>query len=195
MTFDPIAALWPDAVVVVIVPGEHEYEVPPLPASRWIEAVLNPDGLAIFPGLIAGSEEFGRAFRAVLRGLISPDQVAKAARDALGAAAGRNWWEADRLIRGSATAEAWPVVHGELVLRGVDLDHVSVAAFCNAVYAMCVGKMTKDDERSKFDWELTKPPAGVAAEEIAGQFDMADDFMAALTEDRAKFGGDLALPG
>jgi hypothetical protein len=195
MPFDPIASLWPAAIGVVVAPGELEFEIPELPASVWIEAVLNPDGLAIFPGLVRDPDEFSRAFRAVLRGRITPDQVAKAARDSLAAAAGRNWWEADRLIRGCATESSWPVVHGELTLHGVDLGQISIAAFCDAVYAMCVGKMHKEDDRSKFDWELTRPPAGIDPEEIAASFDMADDFMSALAEDRAKFGGDLALPG
>lgn len=195
MPFDPVAAIWPAGVLVVVAPGELEFDIPELPASRWIEAVLNPDGLAIFPGLLKDPGQFARAFRSILRGDITGEQVAKAARDALGAAAGRNWWEADRLIRGSATAEAWPVVHGQLTLRGVQLDEVSIGAFCNAVYALCIQKMAKEDERAKFDWELTRPPAGVDPEEIADQFDMADDFAAMLAEDRAKFGGDVALPG
>jgi hypothetical protein len=195
MGFDPIASLWPAPVVLVVEPGVYQFEIPELPASKWIEAVLDPDGFAIFPNLLDEPEEFALAFRAVLRGRITPEQVAKAARDALGAATGRNWWEADRLIRGSAAEAAWPIVHGELTLHGVDLDRVSIGAYCNAVHSLCLSKVHKEEERAKFDWELTRPPAGVDPEEIAGAFDMADDFAAMLAEDRAKFSGDLALGG
>jgi hypothetical protein len=181
---DALASLRPSPIQVEA--GGWRYTIPALPASTWIEAVLDTDGAAIFPGLLE-REAYREAMADYFAGRLSGEEITEAGRACLEAAAGRSWWVADRLIRGAADKDAWPIVYGELVGR-VDLDKVSVAAFCDAVYALAVGRLTEEKARAQFDFELTNPPAGVSIEEIYDQAEAAADFMAAL-------GQDATLPG
>ena len=52
----------------------------------------------------------------------------------------------------------WPMVHGEAILRGVDLLALPLDAFCDAVYAWAVRDATVE-QRRRFDQALTEPPA------------------------------------
>lgn len=191
MKSDPIVSLRLRAVEVTL--GDWTYTIPARPAVDWIEAVLDADGLAIFPGLM---DDGGEALQDVIIGLagatIAAEEVAEVCRDALGAAAGRSWWVADRLIRSAMHPDVATVVHGRLKLSGVDLETSSLGAFCDAVYALLVENMSEEGQRERLDFQLESPPPGVDLEQAlegAGA-----DFMAALNADRLVHGGDV-LPG
>jgi hypothetical protein len=183
---DPVASIRPCAVEVEC--HGWSYVVPALPAAAWIEAILDEDGAAIFPGLLE-PEAYSLVMADLFAGEIEGEEIRSAARATLEAAAGREWWVADRLVRGTGDRDAWAIVHGELVLQGVDLDAISIGAFCDAVYAMVVGRLTDESARAKFDMDLNVPPTDVPIEEIYDEQQAAADFMSALGQDASMFGG------
>lgn len=186
---NPVVSLRPRAVEVAL--GDWVYTIPARPAVDWVEAVLDPDGLAIFPGLTEGDD--GEAYEDVItglaRGTMTGQEIAEAARDAVGAAAGRPWWVADRLIRSAMHPDVSAVVHGRLALAGIDLERVSLGAFCDAVYALCIENMGEEAQRREFESDLNRPPAGVDVEELADG--AGDDFMALLTSERSAYSEDI----
>jgi len=138
--------------------GGETFEVPALPAADWFVAILSEDTpLPLIPGLMSrGAEE--RITDMLLTGELDVQDVVTRSRELLAAAAGRSWWEADRLIRSSAAS--WHIIGGELTRLGVDLSRVSLAAALNAIYVVCVRTMD-EKERNKFDIDLRLPPIGV----------------------------------
>ncbi len=143
--------------------------VPARPAADWFLAILDEDTpLPLIPGMMGvGAEE--RITDLLLDEKTTVEEIAVRSRELLTAAAGRPWWEADRLIRSSG--EAWHIIGGELTRLGVDLDKVSLAAALNAIYVICVRTMD-EKERNKFDIDLRLPPIGtpgVTTEEMYDQ--------------------------
>jgi hypothetical protein len=138
--------------------GGETFEVPALPAVAWFVAILSEDTpLPLIPGLMGDTAE-ERITEMLLSGEVEPQEIITRTRELLTAAAGRPWWEADRLIRSSA--ESWQIIGGELTRLGVDLNRVSLAAALNAIYVVCVRTMD-EKERNKFDIDLRLPPIGV----------------------------------
>lgn len=153
---DALAALRIWAIDVDL--GGSTFAVPPRPAVDWFLAILDEETpLPLIPGLMdADAEE--RVADLLLDGKVTAEDIAKRSRELLTAAAGRPWWEADRLIRSSG--ESWHIIGGELTRLGVDLGKVSLAAALNAIYVICVRTMD-EKERNKFDIDLRLPPIGV----------------------------------
>jgi hypothetical protein len=138
--------------------GGQTFRIPALPAVDWFVAILDEETpLPLIPGLMAGDAE-ERIIDLLMDGAIEVKDITTRSREVLTAAAGRPWWEADRLIRSSAGS--WQVIGGELTRLGVDLSAVSLAAALNAIYVVCVRTMD-EKERTKFDIDLRMPPIGV----------------------------------
>ncbi len=151
-----IAALRVWAIEVDV--GDRTYRIPPLPASRWWEAVLSKELGPIVPGMLEPEDE-EEVVDALFGGVVSVQQLTTANREALAAASGWKWWVAERLIV-SAAAE-WRVIGGLLQGAGIDLERVSIGAALSAMYAMAVTNMKKED-RFQFDSQLNAPPIGYA---------------------------------
>lgn len=134
------------------------FVVPARPATDWFVTILREDvSLPLIPGMMeAGAEEYINDL--LLDGDIDVDLLVTRSRELLTEAAGRPWWEADRLIRSAAAS--WTIIGGELTRLGVDLDKVSLGAALNAIYVICVRTMD-EKERNKFDIDLRLPPIGV----------------------------------
>lgn len=149
--------------------GGGTFVVPPHPAVDWFVAILEEDTpLPLIPGMM-GADAEDRITDLLLDGDVDPELIAVRSRELLTAAAGRPWWEADRLIRSAAAS--WHIIGGELTRLGVDLAAVSLAAALNAIYVVCVRTMD-EKERNKFDIDLRLPPIGVEgvkAEELYDQ--------------------------
>ncbi len=133
----------------------------------------------VFPGMLPNAKRMA-VLRSYMRGEVTPEEVIECARHALEAAAGRPWWEAERLIASSLSPAAWPIVHGKLIRYGIDLDSIAIGGFCNFAYTLMIEGMVKDGERDKFDFELTRPPAGVSVDEVYDAEDAEAAFMASL---------------
>lgn len=168
--------------------GDWTYQIPALPAADWITAVLAPEGGAIVPGLLCAADR-ADIWRDFVEGGFDDEVLRDVERDALEAAAGRPWWEADRLIRTMVAPDNWGTVHGELMLRGLDVERLPLAAVLNAVYALVRKMLSHDaDALARFDAKLKMPPPGVEIERLYDQQEAADDFMAAMAEEAALFG-------
>lgn len=168
---DPIAALRPVAVDIQL--GEWEYTIPALPAARWIEAILDRDGMAIVPNLLGNDDRRDIAHRWLV-GELDADEIAKAARAAIGVAAGLPWWQAVRFVATATGDRQRPVVLGDFARRGVDLHRISLGAFCDAVYALAVANAS-EEERQRLDAELSVPPAGLDAEDLDALYDEEEE--------------------
>lgn len=160
--------------------GGETFWVPPRPAVDWFVAIIREDVLLpLIPGLMDDDAE-ERIEDMLWTGVIEPQDITTQCRELLTSAAGRPWWEADRLIRSSA--ESWQVIGGELTRLGVDLNVVSLAAALNAIYVVCVRTMD-EKERTKFDIDLRMPPIGVegvTAEEMYDEKAATAAFMALM---------------
>jgi hypothetical protein len=177
MAIDALAALKIWGLEVELA-GEV-FEIPPRPAADWFLAILDEDTpLPVVPGLM-NAEDDEQVNDLLLGGGVDIDLLVTRSREALTAAAGRPWWEADRLIRSSAAS--WQVIGGELTRVGVDLEKVSLAAALNAIYVICVRTMD-EKERNKFDIDLRLPPIGVEGVKTEDMYDQraAESAFAAL---------------
>lgn len=173
------ASLWPTAVAVVL--GEWDYEIPEHPAAVWIRAIADPDGGAIVPGLLEPADQ-RLVWRDVAMGRMHPDELSDAWRAVVGAAAGRAWWEAARLVLSATSRDNWPIIHGKLTQRGVDLDRVSIGGFCNIVHTMAMEACENDTARSQYEFELSTPPPGVEPDEAHASTNAANDFLSAMQQ-------------
>jgi hypothetical protein len=163
---DALAALKVWALDVDL--GGETFTVPPLPAVGWFVAILEEGApMPLIPGLMDDDAE-ERITDMLLAGEIDPQDIVTRSRELLTAAAGRPWWEADRLIR--SAAESWQIIGGELTRLGVDLNAVSLAAALNAIYVICVRTMD-EKERNKFDIDLRLPPIGVEGVKTEEMYD------------------------
>lgn len=177
---DPLVAL--DLPEIEIDVGEWTYVIPALPAARWLVAVTLGKGGGIVPGLLA-EQDRRDVWADFADAKVDAEEIADAEREALAAAAGRPWWEADRLIRSAFTTESWPVISGEMTHRGINVHAISLSGWLNWVYMLIVSRCKDDAERSKFEAQLQAIPAGVKPEDVAdSDEELAATFMAAMAE-------------
>lgn len=179
MAVDITASLHPIAVDVQL--GDWIYQIPPLPAAVWIEAIADIDGGAIVPGLFDDLDQT-LVWREFVWGRIRPDELKEAWRLVVGVVCGRPWWEAARLVLSATAQDNWPVIHGKLVQRGMDLMKCSIGGFCNVVHVMALEGCQNEQERSQYQFDLSLPPPEVSAEEAHLATDAAADFMGAMQQ-------------
>lgn len=106
---------------------------------------------------------------------LDADGLLALARAALADAAGRPWWEAERLVA-TCTADGGRLL-GMVLLAGVRPDQLTLAAFCCAVWA----QITKGADATgllKAQSELCVPPPEVSFEELEDE----EDDMTAMVE-------------
>lgn len=174
---DVSATLRPVAVEVEL--GGFVYELEALPAADWIAALADPNGGAIIPGLLDPRDQ-QLIWRDFLHGKVSGDELALAWREVVGVVTGRQWWVGARLVLNAIHPDTWPLVHGRLAKGGLDLDSISIGAFCNIVYVMILDGAKDEQERSKAKFDLTLPPPGVALDEVYDKAEAANDFLSAM---------------
>jgi hypothetical protein len=145
-----VAALrvWPVTVNL----GGTAYRIAPLPAIRWAVPIVDDDWFAIVPGMLDPTDR--GVDEALDAGEITHEDCVRAARDAVGVAAGIPWWSAVRLVHSVLAA---PDVVGELVLCGVDAQTVSLGAFVQAAYRLFT-RDTDKKQRSKIDRDIESVP-------------------------------------
>lgn len=166
------------------------YRIPPRPAAEWMAAVLSGEPCPVVPGMLEPADQED-VIDALLEGRVKLADVEAANRDALSAASGWKWYEAERLIV-SAGVE-WRVVGGLLQGAGLDLSTCSLGAALSAMYAMAVTHMKKED-RFSFDAQLTAPPPGARATEYV-ESDYADAFAELLRAHQQPLPGGGKAPG
>jgi hypothetical protein len=152
-----IAALrmWPITVDL----GGVNYRIAPFPAIRWIIPIVDDDWFAIVPGMLDPTDR--GVDDALDDGTITHDDCVRAARDAVGVAAGVPWWSAVRLVRSVVEA---PDVMGELLMHGIDAQMVSLGAFVQAAYRIFTRDADKK-QRAKIDRDIETVPPELTLEE------------------------------
>jgi hypothetical protein len=174
---DIAAALRPCAVEVQL--GDWLYLIPELPAADWIEAIVSTEGGSVVPGLMDEATQRD-VWGCYLRGRIQREELETAWRDAIGAATGQKWWSVTRLLLGATEPNTWPVLHGELLIRGVDLERLSIGAAYHAIYRLGLEGCKDQAERSKFQFDIAQPPPGVSVSEAFDKTEAAANFMEAM---------------
>jgi hypothetical protein len=174
---DPAAALRPAEIEVQL--GGWIYTIPELPAADWLEALMADDAGAIIPGLLEEDDQRD-IWHQFLTGKIDKEELNQAWRSVLTAAVGQPWWVASRLLLAVADAKTWPIIHGRLIERGVDLESISIGALWNVVYMIARSNCANDNDQAKLEYDLTTPPPEASAEEASAFTTTRDEFLAAM---------------
>ncbi len=182
---DPSVALVLPQVDVDL--GDSTYTIPALPAAAWLVAVTAEEGGSIVPGLLC-EQDRRDVWADFADEAFTVEELAEVEREALGAAAGRPWWEADRLIRSAFSSDSWPIVSGEMTHRGIDVHTISLSGWLNWLFVLIVTRCKDDAERTMFESKLKMPPAGTPVEELYDEDEAAAAFLAAMNE-AASMGG------
>lgn len=135
---DPIWSLRPWSVSVSL--GPILGAIPSQPAADWLSILMleNVDLFDIVPGMCGDVFE-DRVTTMLMDGVIELSQVRRAALDVVSCVTGRPWWFSMRLIK--TAVASWEVVGGELAFRGVDAERLSLSAWLDAVYLICLRSM------------------------------------------------------
>lgn len=145
--------------------GGEQYRIPALPAADWMVVMLDRDLADVVPGMLEG--DLDALWDRVFDGEVTTEECEQAAKDALSAVAGVEWWQAVKLVHSAA---ADPAVIGELRSSGADLTTLPLGAVLAALYRI----YTRDREPkdvAKVDAEIAKPPPGVSA--VVTRYDAA----------------------
>ena len=138
--------------VAITVAGTR-FLIPYRPAAVWAEALGHH--LGSLAAALADPEDRDEMAELLMENPHARADLERESLRILGEAAGRNWWEAGRLVNTSTGSE----VLGRMVLAGVDPWARTVGEWCAAVYALCV-KGQDEKGRVKFDFTLSVPPPG-----------------------------------
>lgn len=121
-------------------------------AEDWLALLGNPDWASNVLRRCSSS-----TFTAMLDRVAEGDSPSatplRLARAALADAAGRPWWEAQRLAAHALT----PEILGAVLMRGVQPRALTLAAFL-AVTETVIRNGLDDAKRMQFEMELTSPP-------------------------------------
>jgi len=177
VSHDASASLRPRAVEVEL--AGWVFTIAPLPAADWVEAVQARDLAAIFPGLLRDRELENDVWTMLIEGAITREDIVSSAHSALTAAAGRDWWIAERLIAAAMGERASALVLGALVRDGFDFDRRPLGAFLDAAYSFAM-EGRDEEQRLRLDMELRNPPSGVNEEEWYPDEEAEEDFVASL---------------
>lgn len=171
---NPILSLRPWPVVITV--GGEEFTIPPLPAADWLAALMSEafslDDL--FPGLL-DDEDHDRAVAVLLSDMHELEQFHRLTLDIVELASGRSWWVALRLI--GAAVGSWDVIGAELILKQVDPERLSLAAWLDAVLLVMLRSMDEKDI-TMFTLKLEAPPP--EAQEEAEEMTMSREAFASM---------------
>jgi hypothetical protein len=178
---DPLASLRVAPLFVEF--GGQEYEIPALPASRWLEILLaeKVNLEAVFPGL-AGLDAELAVNLAIAESQATQDELAQVIYEVLEAAAGRRWWITLRLC--ITLRSHWEWVGGAMARNGLTPFDVPLAFWLDGAYSTMIHEMVAtaaepQDLNKIADWvrALTVPPASQIRAEASDTMDR-DAFLA-----------------
>lgn len=171
MDIDALPSLRCWAVEVEI--GGWPYRIPPLPAADWMIAI-SASFTRVVPGLLEGDIE--SLLDGLVDGSVAYGEVRDAARDAIAQISGMKWWAATRLVY--YLDQHWGTVGGALLSRGTNPSTSPLGAVLTSTYRILLENCKNEQERSKLDFELMKPPPGVSAKELYDPARAAANFKA-----------------
>lgn len=142
-------------------------EFPPLPAARWLSAISYSASAVIH---LSGSVD--DVIDALQNEELELADVSRMVSLSIGEAAGRPYWEAERLINSASNDADRGRVLGELTLAGVDPERITLAAFCSAVWSLLI-RNADSTQRLQMEAELSIPPENAEAEDFGPEEDFA----------------------
>jgi hypothetical protein len=175
---DPLASLGATDIEVEV--AGRDFVIPAAPAAAWLRIFLSPDANMdhILPGM-AGPGCRAHLYRALLLGTFSIDEWKQLLWGIIEVVSGRRWWQAMNLINSMKEPGNWESVFGHLLLRGIDVERVSLAAWLDATYALVTENMEKDD-RIKFQLAIDTVPEDVSAEDAIDADEQERAFLALM---------------
>lgn len=144
------------------------YTFPSLTALRWLE-ILPDRRWALHLVQAMDSDSYERFLTGAEGGRIQPDGLVRIARAALAEAAGRPWWEAERLVMAALGNDR---ILGRVMMSGPDLERITLAVFCAVTWSVITHGAGPED-MLKLESQLTVPPPEALAEEIPQEQDLA----------------------
>lgn len=147
----------------------HRLVFPHLTADRWTTAMFSGD-LSVVQ--LMTPEQFDLLLDLIEDESLSVEDVHRVARKAVAEAAGRPWWEAERLV--ASVFEPTGRILGNLMLSGVRPETMTLAAWCAAVWAL-ITRNADGTDLMKAEMQLSVPPAEADEDDLA-----QDDFEAAV---------------
>lgn len=159
----------------------RRYTAPAMTAGEWFAALQragwlrrwriigdrehDPDGIGAAGVMsVCMADDPGGEYRlrlAIDDGAVSVASVAEAGRRLFAAAAGVDWWVAERIAVQSLSPSG---VGGELYLRGMRPGEVSLPMWLGAAYRTWMG-LLDEKTRASTDTALILPPSGYDADE------------------------------
>lgn len=133
--------------------GEYSYTFPALSAAVWLDILSQRSWVTGVLGLCDDDAYQAFVDRAE-QGDADEGELKRIAHAAIAEAAGRPWWEATRL---AGVCLHQPTVVGTMLMRGVQPDSCTLAAFLAIVWSLLTQNGT-DLERTQREMELTMPP-------------------------------------
>jgi len=134
-----------------------DYTIPARNAARWMTMLSHPQW-AVEVLYALTPESRGRFLDHAEEGDADGPYLSEMARELLSRAAGCPWWEAERLASYALTPEAL----GALLLKGLDPNRLTLAAFLAAMRSLIMSGLP-DTDRMRMEAELTMvPPEAVA---------------------------------
>ena len=162
LNLDPVQSLQPWPVVILCL--DRELEIPALPATDWLAVLMaNPPQLDdIFPGLL-GEDQVEWVEDQLEYGLLGAEDFRDTVLSIIETASARRWWVALRLI--DLTRTSWDVMGPEMMLRGVDTNRMSLAAWLDVALITALKNMDPKDTQM-FTMRLEAPPENEEPEEM-----------------------------
>lgn len=163
LTGDPVWALkpWP----VTIQAGGRDYTIPALPAADWLAVLMadpfDPDDLIL--ELVDDGREL------LFIETMTADDLEHICFDIIATVSARPWWIAMRLV--AMARGNWSVLGAELILKGIDPQRVSLAAWLDALLLITLRTMDSKDV-TMFTMRLEEPPPEEAAS-VADELEMS----------------------
>ena len=170
---DPIWSLRPWSVNVNI--GPLLGAIPAQPAADWL-VILMQDDIDLFdvvPGMCGPTFE-DQVTDNLLLGRIELSQIRRAALDVISSVTGRPWWFSMRLIK--TAVASWEVIGGELAIRGVDAERLSISAWLDASLLICL-RSIESNKITMFMSQLEIAPPEEGADQEENMTMSADTFM------------------
>jgi hypothetical protein len=139
---DPVQSLCPFSVVVAV--GDHDVEIPALPASDWLSVLMteNINLDDIFPGLLS-IEDADYVEDLIMSGDLGIEEYEDIVLTVLETVSARSWWVTIRLIETARTS--WDNIGAELTLRGIDATQVSLSSWLDVLLLTIIKSMEPKD--------------------------------------------------
>lgn len=157
ISVDPLASFVAAAIDLPV--GEFDFEVEHRQADEWLKIFLDEEinFNRVLPDMLTELDQ-QRVETAMFEGILSSDDLARAAFDLITIASGRKWFIALSLC--AFVRANWDRLGGMLILAGMgDPSRFTWAAWLDAVYSLCLQNM-KPEDASKFVSALTTAPPG-----------------------------------